>query len=222
MHYYQFHIGDYRSSTSHLSNEEDLAYRRLLDMYYDTEKPIPTDIEWVARRLRMAPCDIYAVLKDFFKQTKEGWTNETAERNIKSYHEYLTKQSENGKKGGRPKTQPLSTDKPEKSEAKPKKSLTSNHKPITSNQSNTFFDMFWSTYPKKTDKAKAEASFKKINPDQQLLNTMLVGLEAQCRSDQWTREHGKFIPHPSTWLNNRRWEDEVSVPEKKNIFVGAV
>jgi hypothetical protein len=50
MHYYQFHIGDYRSATAHLTNEEDLAYRRLLDMYYDTEVPIPNDPKDVARK----------------------------------------------------------------------------------------------------------------------------------------------------------------------------
>ncbi|NDH69342.1 MAG: DUF1376 domain-containing protein, partial [Gammaproteobacteria bacterium] len=33
MHYYQFHIGDYKSHTHHLSLLEDLAYRRLLDFY---------------------------------------------------------------------------------------------------------------------------------------------------------------------------------------------
>jgi uncharacterized protein YdaU (DUF1376 family) len=43
MHYYKFNIADYRSATAHLTNEEDLAYRRLLDMYYDTEVPIPND-----------------------------------------------------------------------------------------------------------------------------------------------------------------------------------
>ena len=52
MNYYPHHIGDYRSDTTHLSNEEDLAYRRLLEMYYDTEQPIPLETQWVARRLR--------------------------------------------------------------------------------------------------------------------------------------------------------------------------
>ena len=43
MNYYSFHIGDYRGATAHLSNEEDLAYRRLLDMCYDTESAIPLE-----------------------------------------------------------------------------------------------------------------------------------------------------------------------------------
>ena len=51
MHYYQFSIGDYKAATGHLSNEEDLAYRRLLDMYYDTESKIPLDTQWVTQWL---------------------------------------------------------------------------------------------------------------------------------------------------------------------------
>ena len=61
MHYFQFNIADYRSATTHLSNDEDLAYRRLLDMYYDTEQKIPLDTQWVARRLRVGTEVVEAV-----------------------------------------------------------------------------------------------------------------------------------------------------------------
>ena len=72
MHYYSFHIGDYRSATTHLSNDEDLAYRRLLDMYYDTEKPIPLDTTWVARRIRIDAVVVSGVLQDMFEQREDG------------------------------------------------------------------------------------------------------------------------------------------------------
>ncbi|TXH13476.1 MAG: DUF1376 domain-containing protein, partial [Hyphomicrobiaceae bacterium] len=42
MHHYPFHPGDYMLDTAHLEPMEDLAYRRLLDFYYSSEKPIPT------------------------------------------------------------------------------------------------------------------------------------------------------------------------------------
>lgn len=51
MNYYPFHIGDYASATRHLSWDEDAAYRRLLDLYYTTEKPIPLDERSVFRLL---------------------------------------------------------------------------------------------------------------------------------------------------------------------------
>ena len=49
MHYYQFNIGDYAKATRHLTNDEDLAYRRLIELYYDTEKPLIKDIQkfWI-------------------------------------------------------------------------------------------------------------------------------------------------------------------------------
>jgi uncharacterized protein YdaU (DUF1376 family) len=48
MHYYQFNIGDYQSHTAHLTDMEDLAYRRLLDWYYLHELSIPLDLTEVA------------------------------------------------------------------------------------------------------------------------------------------------------------------------------
>lgn len=38
---------------------------------------------------------------------------------------------------------------------------------------------------------------------------MLQALEIQKRSEQWQKAKGQYIPHASTWLNGRRWEDEV-------------
>ena len=71
MHYYQFNIGDYKAATAHLSNEEDLAYRRLLDMYYDSEQKIPVDTQWVARRIRVEAAVVRDVLNDMFERHEE-------------------------------------------------------------------------------------------------------------------------------------------------------
>ena len=132
MHYYQFHIGDYLSATSHLSNDEDLAYRRLLDMYYDTEKPIPSDIQWVSRRLRLGSEIIQSVLNDMFECTDVGYKNSRADEEIRAYHSYLEKQKANGKLGGRPaRSQAKPTANPSLTQAEPKITLTTNHKPIT-------------------------------------------------------------------------------------------
>lgn len=86
MNYYPFHIGDYLSNTRHLSWEEDAAYRRLLDVYYSTEKPIPTDHR-SACRLVLATTDaqreaVQVVLREFFQQTESGWINKRADAEI--------------------------------------------------------------------------------------------------------------------------------------------
>lgn len=133
MHYYQFNIGDYIKNTLHLSLEEDLAYRRLLDFYYDSEQPIPTDIPKVSRRLRLGSDVIQSVLDEFFELTESGYRNHRADLEIASYQEYMTKQKVNGSKGGRPKkTQQEPTDNPDLTQNNPKHSqqpLTINHKP---------------------------------------------------------------------------------------------
>lgn len=66
------------------------------------------------------------------------------------------------------------------------------------------FDTFWSAYPRKVSKRKAGASFLKIKPDEELLAKMLGALEVQ--KNAWSDP--QYIPHPATWLNQRRWEDE--------------
>ena len=43
------------------------------------------------------------------------------------------------------------------------------------------------------------------------LEVLLTAIEKQKESAQWSKDNGQFIPHPTTWLNGRRWEDEVSV-----------
>ena len=84
MHYYQFNIGDYQSHTSHLSDMEDLAYRRLLDWYYLHELPIPLEVTEVARQIRMrthSDC-ISSVLQEYFERTIDGWIHHRANKEI--------------------------------------------------------------------------------------------------------------------------------------------
>jgi uncharacterized protein YdaU (DUF1376 family) len=126
MHYYQFNIGDYRAATAHLSNEEDLAYRRLLDMYYDTENQIPLDTQWVAKRLRLDTKVVKVVLQDMFKLTETGWHHGRCESIIEQYHAMAEKNRVNGRLGGRKKN-PVATD------SQPIAKATINDKPITIN-----------------------------------------------------------------------------------------
>lgn len=75
------------------------------------------------------------------------------------------------------------------------------------------FDRFWAVYPRKTGKGKAEDSFAKYDPDDKLTDIMIQAVEAAKKTDQWRRDGGQFIPHPATWLNQRRWEDEIPQAE---------
>lgn len=73
------------------------------------------------------------------------------------------------------------------------------------------FDLFWSAYPRKIAKAAARKAWEKTKGSRPELNTLLVALATQKCSAAWTRDGGQFIPHPATWLNAGRWDDEVQV-----------
>jgi uncharacterized protein YdaU (DUF1376 family) len=96
MNFYPFHIGDYISHTSHLTDEEDLAYRRMIDLYYMSESPFPNDASWIARRVRTNPPIVLTLLNEFFELEDDGlWHSSRADKEIAKY-QYL---SESGKKG---------------------------------------------------------------------------------------------------------------------------
>ena len=74
------------------------------------------------------------------------------------------------------------------------------------------FAQFWSTYPKKVAKQKAYRAFCKLKPTSQLLGIILDDVSRRSKTDQWKKDGGQYIPYPTSYLNDRRWEDEVSVP----------
>lgn len=82
-------------------------------------------------------------------------------------------------------------------------------------QTPTLFERFWSAYPRKVAKPRAFAAWQKLKPTEELLTKILAALEWQRTSEQWTRDGGQFVPHPATWLNARRWEDEKPTPGTK-------
>ncbi len=91
MNYYPFHIGDYVSATRHLTWDEDAAYRRLLDVYYSTEKPLPLDPRAVYRLVVASSPEqraaVDTVLAEFFVQTPNGWINLRADVEINAMRE---------------------------------------------------------------------------------------------------------------------------------------
>jgi uncharacterized protein YdaU (DUF1376 family) len=83
MNFYPFHIGDYLSHTSHLTDEEDLTYRRMIDLYYMTEAPFINDREWIARRVRSTPQIVYELLHEFFELGEDDlWHSARADKEI--------------------------------------------------------------------------------------------------------------------------------------------
>ncbi|PVY81076.1 helix-turn-helix protein [Cupriavidus alkaliphilus] len=70
------------------------------------------------------------------------------------------------------------------------------------------FERLWQAYPRKVAKADAEKAFAKLGADEALVEQLLAAIAKQSAWPEWREEGGKFIPHPATWLNGKRWLDE--------------
>ena len=155
------------------------------------------------------------------------------DRDIAAMDEKSEKRSECGKLGGRPKKQTeakkakafseskKSKDK-EKDEDKEKDKI---NPPISPQGADdvldsvkTRFDLFWRAYPKKTGKGDAEKSWNRIKPGKDLFAQIMEALQKAVQCEQWLRDNGRFIPNPSTWLNQRRWEDEYVLPSQGSSY----
>jgi uncharacterized protein YdaU (DUF1376 family) len=132
MHFYQFHIGDYKSHTHHLSVIEDLAYRRLLDHYYLHEAPIKQ--RDIARQIGMRDHEqeVLTVLDEFFVSTEQGYINPRADEEISKYRKF----SEDGKKGAAKRWHKGSNGEAN-SPPNATPIATNNQEPITNNQKKT-------------------------------------------------------------------------------------
>lgn len=82
------------------------------------------------------------------------------------------------------------------------------------------FESFWSAYPKKVGKPAAIKAFRsaKINGH---LPDVLADIEDKAGSEAWTKAGGQFVPNPATYLNQRRWEDQIDAA-KSDPFAGAI
>jgi uncharacterized protein YdaU (DUF1376 family) len=127
MHYFQFNIGDYASHTRHLSLMEDLAYRRLLDLYYLRDGQLYGNESEVARQIGMRDHvdDVRQVLIDFFILDVDGkWMHHRCDAEITHFRQKSEKASNAGKASAERRSNVRSTD------VQP----TNNQEPITKNQ----------------------------------------------------------------------------------------
>ncbi|WP_104012205.1 YdaU family protein [Burkholderia anthinoferrum] len=107
MNYYPHHIGDFRSGTVNMTRVERWIYRDLIDVYYDTEKPLPLDLDAVCYAVGVSSEEerraVANLLRFKFTQTDAGYVHDRCEIEIAAYRSRAETAQENGKKGGRPK-----------------------------------------------------------------------------------------------------------------------
>lgn len=154
---------------------------------------------------------------------------------LESYEAKCSANRDNGAKGGRPrKTQvnpenPVGFEKPSQTEKtqvnpeNPNKNKIENKIEKNNKEENIKeekqasarelktqerFNRFWALYPKKVGKQAAWKTWSKLNPSGELTEKILRAVETQKGWRQWQEENGRFIPNPTTWLNQGRWDDE--------------
>jgi uncharacterized protein YdaU (DUF1376 family) len=107
LNFYKHHIGDYDADTAHLSWLEDMAYTRLMRLYYRREVPIPSDIAQACRLVRASSKQereaVESVLSEFFVLDDDGWHNKRCDEEIGEAQAKADKNRTVGKLGGRPR-----------------------------------------------------------------------------------------------------------------------
>ena len=121
--------------------------------------------------------------------------------------------SKAGSNRNKPEQNETNANKPEQTEAnsatkKENKKENKNQNKNKNEDRGARFDRFWSAYPRKEAKPRAKAEFDRLDPDDGLLDRMISAVERWKRSAQWREDGGKYIPHPATWIHQKRWEDE--------------
>ena len=134
-----FHLGDYYAHTAHLSPMEDLAYRRMIDLYYLHEQPPSGTPEQIARQIRMRDQSkaVAQVLHEFFTEevgdpvdnSIQVWRNKRCDKEIERYQAV----KDGGKKGAAIRWAKGSDSPPIPTLSPPYAPPNANQEPITNN-----------------------------------------------------------------------------------------
>lgn len=242
MNFYPFHPGDYMLRTAHLDLIEDLAYRRLLDLYYINELPLQGAADAIARVIRMRAnvTEVAAVLGEFFTETAEGWQHSHCDQVIAQYQAKAKQAAENGKRGGRPRkadatpeqsknnpeeTQPVNSANPEESGSK------TNQEPITNNQNQVDQEhvaaeaptaaldekVTGTDQPKRAKRLAADWTLPAeylawALSDRPEFTEALVAREAEKFADHWHAASGKGAAKMDWFATWRNWVRNASLP----------
>lgn len=234
MHYYTFNIGDYMRDTAHLDEMEDLAYRRMLDLYYLRESPLPKSVQEIAKLIRMRThCECIAnVLHEFFTPTENGFVNIKADVILDQIYSKSDKAKKAAEKRWANQEVKNASALPMQSECNADGMLPNNPIPnnlipnilVDSGESpvdesdfvSDQFARFWRNYPTKKAKTAAEKSFRKLVKGKKESQVrfwvdMILNYHADCIERE---EVGASALHAATLINQKRWEDDPAYFER--------
>lgn len=228
MHYYTFNIGDYMRDTAHLDEMEDLAYRRMLDLCYLKELPLPNNISEIAKLIRMRTHSesIANVLREFFVLTESGYRSSKVEDVLTKIYDKSAKAKSSAEKrwenhkhknadgmrthsDGNADGMLHITQLP--SNLLPVNNIDdSGESPIKSIQEE-LFEKFWAVYRKQQSQGKAKAksafnSFMRGKSESKMRYWMNLMLSYYMHCLE-LKVYGFDALHASTFINKKRWED---------------
>lgn len=238
MNFYKHHLGDYAQATAHLSFVEDAAYSRLLRKYYAEERPIPGEIKAACRlvgaRTKEEKEAVETILEEFFQLDAEDgvWRNKRADEEISranaqaEINQRIAEEREarkrarlaNDKSTNRSLTGNESLDdtcNDKSTNRQPSQTPDTRHQ--TKAESNAIeqraarktaerFPEFWTVYPVKKGRADAEAKWRAKGYDA-IADQIIADVKRRMVEDRQWRDG--FIPHGSTYVNGRGWEDAI-------------
>ena len=203
MHYFQFEIKEWVSNTAHLSLEEEAIYLRLVNFYYDSEKPISSDIEMISRKLRIANIQMtYAILHEFFTECESGFIHNRCNLEIAKYHAKSEQASRAGKASAEKRFNSRST------AVQPiinQESLIINHKSNKTIQAPEGVSIeVWNDFVAQRKKSKAVISenvINSINKEAQKAGWTLEQALAECAARGWRGFKADWVKDKQTAAN---------------------
>jgi uncharacterized protein YdaU (DUF1376 family) len=223
---FQFYAKDWLSSKKivTMTLEEEGAYIHLLAHCWDSpDCTLPNDDSELAQLSRMGERWLNGgsttLRKCFIPHPRKSGrlTNLRLLEEFRKYTRWIQKSREGGIRSGeirRKQVKGGSTVVEPKANSSSSSSLNSYRERKGSriaselNGHGSSFELFWAAYPKKEGKGACRRWWKDHKPDDVLLGLMLAKIEQAKLTQKWNEQGGKFIPMPSTWLNQERWEDE--------------
>ncbi len=227
----KFFVGDYLRDTRGLSpTEHGLYMLALMENWSDRGVSLDRDEAFriVGAQTDAEKAMLLRILSKFFEEKRDGFWNKKAKKIAKQTYEKRLKLSSNGRLGGQAKARKMLEQNPAIPEPEPEPELEiygnlglkleikttedqekNLHLPIAERWA-TRFEEFWAAYPNKKGKAKARSFWEREKLDR-LADQIIAGVRRYAASPDWRKDGGRFIPHPTTFLHGRRWEDEIAV-----------
>jgi uncharacterized protein YdaU (DUF1376 family) len=224
MKWYAHHIGDYATATMGLSITQDGIYRRLLDVYYATERALPTDVEQVFNMCRaFAPHEQEAckfVLNRYFRVTDHGYVNDRAQSEIEKSNYVKEKRRIAGIASGVSRGTHVGTQDKQVLNTCSTNGGTNGQQPTTTTKERTtpsstgvdWFEKFWSAWPRgkrKVAKEACQAKWKSRRLEAEG-ERICLHVEAMKETKQWL---DGYEPSPLVYLNQGRYKDELPPPD---------